>query len=301
MKKHKKIILVLIIIIFIVCISYAIYAFSNSNNTNTDNNQEKIISEIKYLENKFLSISNSLNNIEYENYKINVDKINTSNKSNDSSSSNDSKSSNNSGDSNSSSNGENSNNSKNETNNKYNLESQGILTNKTDINWGNIKNELELLYTSTPVITLDLYQINLNKEDILNFNKELDNLIVSVSKENKEETLSELSKLYSYLPKFLENTNVDENYKTVLKTKSNILEAYSILDSEDWQFISNKISDGINTYNSLLTNVNNKKSKQYDINKCYIMLNELQSSISTKNKEIFLIKYKNLLEEINNI
>ena len=31
------------------------------------------------------------------------------------------------------------------------------------------------------------------------------------------------------------------------------------------------------------------------------MLNELQNAVNLKDKEIFLIKYKNLLEEINGI
>ena len=31
------------------------------------------------------------------------------------------------------------------------------------------------------------------------------------------------------------------------------------------------------------------------------MLNELKSSISMQDKSVFLIKYKNLLEEINNM
>ena len=44
-----------------------------------------------------------------------------------------------------------------------------------------------------------------------------------------------------------------------------------------------------------------EEQKQYAINKIYIMLSELQKSTDKKDVQIFLIKYKNMLEELNNI
>ena len=41
------------------------------------------------------------------------------------------------------------------------------------------------------------------------------------------------------------------------------------------------------------------EKKKYNINKTYILLEELKNSLSKKDTEIFYIKYKNLLEEIN--
>lgn len=41
--------------------------------------------------------------------------------------------------------------------------------------------------------------------------------------------------------------------------------------------------------------------KQYNISKGYVMLNELKSATVLQDSAVFLIKYKNLLEEMNNI
>ena len=54
-------------------------------------------------------------------------------------------------------------------------------------------------------------------------------------------------------------------------------------------------------YSKLLSNTNIDKTKQYRVNKCYVMLNELQNAVNFKNSSVFLIKYQNLLEEIDNI
>ena len=148
---------------------------------------------------------------------------------------------------------------------------------------------------------MDLYKINLNQDDILAFNKEFDNLVLSIKDENKEETLKQLSKLYDYIPKFVSNAVNEELYKRILETKSNVFKAYSKLESENWNEMLNDVTNGINVYSQLLTSPNIDSSKQYNINRMYIMLNELKNAVQLQDKSIFLIKYKNIVEEIENI
>ena len=69
-------------------------------------------------------------------------------------------------------------------------------------------------------MTLDLYQTSSNQQDIVNFNKEYDNLVKAVKEENKENTLKELSTLYDYLLRFVENCSDDEKEIVVAKTKN---------------------------------------------------------------------------------
>ena len=44
--------------------------------------------------------------------------------------------------------------------------------------------------------------------------------------------------------------------------------------------------------------MNYAKDNMYKVNKCYVLLNELENSMDLKDKEIYYIKYKNLLEEL---
>ena len=111
----------------------------------------------------------------------------------------------------------------------------------------------------------------------------------------------QLTKLYENLPKFLRATGQDELYITLVETKNNILKAYSKLDGQNWQEISNDVKSGIDSYSRLLTSTEVDSSKQYNVSKTYIMLNELQKAVTIQDSSVFLIKYKNLIEEINNI
>ena len=307
MKKYTKIAYIILILIILLS-GFFIYKVFDKNNSN-ENLEEKTLKEVKHLESEFQNLFNQLNNISFDNYKISSSKIeekegeeessNTSQNSNGNKESN-SGNSENSGDSNESKLSQD--NSKTSDNKQYKLEEVGILTKKSKINWNQIKNDVEKIYTYLYPMTLDLYQTSTNQQDIVNFNKECDNLTKAVKNENKEDTLKELSILYDYLPRFVENCTNDNKEKTVIRTKNNIFKAYSVLEKEEWNNISNNINDATQELTKLVTNINNKENeKQYNINKAYIMINELQNAITLKDKEVFLIKYKNLLEELQNI
>ena len=146
-----------------------------------------------------------------------------------------------------------------------------------------------------------MYQLNGKQEDVLSFNKEYDNLTSIAKDEKKEEFLAQLVKVYNYIPGFLRSSGQEELYVILVETKYNIFKAYSRLDGQDWKEISNDIKNAIDSYSKLLTNTNIEARKQYNISKVYVMLNELQSAVNMQDKAVILIKYKNLLEEMNNI
>ena len=308
--KKFKILGFIVLILIILVLSYSIYVLAKENPQ--ENQENKILSEIRYVEAEFTDLFNTMNNIETRNYGIEIDELSkeTAEKMKESESSSSeggqssSSGSGSSGTEESSSNtssGENG--ETNQDSEKYDLKLNGVLTTTKDINWDIVKSEVENLYTSIPTMTMDLYQLNINKDEILNFNKEIDNLVTVVNEENKESTLQILSVIYDYLPKFLESAKgEDVIYKKVVVTKANIFKGYSKLDSGKWDEISQDIQNGVNTFTELLSNPDVINSNnQYSVNKIYIMLNELQNAVNMQDVSVFLIKYKNLIEEIEAI
>lgn len=308
MKIYKKIAYVLLAVI-IMTSSTIIY--NKISLGNEENDKHKVVSEIEFLESKLVELFNDMNNIEARNYNISVSEIskqskeqksqNSSSQGGESQSGSGSNSQQGSGGGESLTSASNSTSSQEQDAQKFNLKESGVLTNSEEINWEKIKGQVEILYSSLPTITLDLYQLEINKEDILGFNKEFDNLTVVVKKEKKQEALKELSKLYNYMPKFIEKTQDSEFEKIILDTKTYIFNAYSKLDSKNWQEISNEVMKAIDTYSQLLTNPNIDKSKQYSMSKVYVMINELQNAVDIQDETVFLIKYKNIVEEMNNL
>ena len=265
MKNIKTVLLILFAIIIVILIFFLVKNIKNNNNVSQN---DKIISEINYIDNKITKILNSLNNIKIENYKLLATKTST--------------------------NKENKSNSSEETPEIYRIDNEGILNNNTDIDWENIKNEVEVLYTIVPTITLDLYNLNINQEEILNFNKELDDLTIAVKNEDKEKTLIKLANLYRYLPAYASGVSNNLNYINILETKSNIFKVYVFVNINNWEEASIYTGKAIESYSRTLSNI---ESSNYDTNKIYIILNEIQNAVNIKDKEIFFIKYRGFVEE----
>ncbi len=311
MKKYQKIayIFLVIFVLSIVFILFKSYADINKN----EDEKEKTETEIQRIELSFVNMFNELNNIKFENYRINTSQINKEDLKDDSSSSasetipssggSSSSESSSSGDQGESQkeNGSSQSSEESKENQNYEMKLSGVLTNNSDINWENLKNEVEILYSAIPSLTIDLYKININKEKITNFNQEYDNLMKAIKEENKQNALDALANLYNYLPDFIENSTDDTNEKILIKTKNNIFKAYSLLDKNDWNAITENVNLANQEFTKMLTNSQSSNKNQYIINKAYVQINELQNSTQTKEKEIFLIKYKNLLEELENI
>lgn len=294
MKKYKKIAYIFFIII-VIGISFTVYGTVNQHTEKIEN--EKIISEVKYLESELVDILNKLNNIEISDYSISVNNI-TAKSNNEEKEQTDNTNSN----SQNNTNNEKSNSTNNnETEQKeFVVNKNGILTNNNDVNWENIKNKIENLYSTIPIITIDLYKSkNINQEDILNFNKEIDNLTVLIKNENKEKVLEKLSEIYKYIVGFYDAIYNKESDKLIIKTKYNILKAYSKIGFKNWDEILNDIKEASNIYSKLLTDTSIEQNKQNLISKVYVMINELQNAIQVQDESIFFIKYKKLIEEIN--
>ncbi len=152
--------------------------------------EEKVNAELSYLDTKLIAMLNKTNGISYENYVVKAEEITTKSQSGESSSSSQGSSGSQSssgggqegGESNSSSEGASSQNSSSEGDSgneskssvKYSMEGNEILLQDRTPDWSTVKAEIEKLYCSWSTIMLDLYKVNINNQDILNFNTDLD-------------------------------------------------------------------------------------------------------------------------------
>lgn len=296
MKKYTKFAYIILIVIVLASVFF-VFKIVKKDNSN-ENIEEKTLSEIKHLESEFQNLFNQLDNISFEKYKISSSEI----KQEEKESSNESKDSGGTeGESSDESNSSKGDSEESEAK-QYKIEENGILTKDSEIDWNQIKNNVERIYVSLYPMTVDLYQIYTNQQDIVDFNKEYDNLIKIVKDEDKQVTLNELSILYDYLPKFVEACTDKEKEKVIIKTKSYIFKAYSVLEEEKWENVSENVNSAIQEFSKIVTNESDRESRnQYTLNKAYVMIKELQNAINLRDKEVFLIKYKNLLEELQNM
>lgn len=311
MKKSQNWIVYIILgMVIAIIVSVIMIIINNNSDKDADNIQKKVEDEFKYLSKSTLAMINQLNNLKTtDEIQIKRSTVGTSSQNVTTSQQETSGSSgkNEETDSSSSSSneqsGSNSGDNKMQNMEKYYIKNDSVLLRKNDeIDWDDLQEQAENLYSSWTTITLDLNSMNVPSDLILSYNKNLDNLIVSIQEKNKVNTTICLANLYSLIPEYMNATLNDATKLKVENIKSNVIYAYSLVETSKWDEILNFLSKAEADITELINSANNfSEIKQSKINKAYVLLKELIKSSNDQNVDLFYFKYINLIQELDNI
>ena len=278
---------------------------------NKEDTKEKAVQEIEYLDSQIVSLVNKLNNISMQNYAISSEEVNLGEENSSGTSSSQSGNEASGGSSAEGSGGEQkqsrSQSGAGEESQKSNItttqmEPKTVLeTDENETDWKSIKSQIETINEAWGVVVLDLSNLNIDNNNILGFSSALDKTILSIKDENKADTLTNIANLYSYIPKFEQNISTNESRQNIKQVKANIINAYSLLEQDDWSGIETNMSECENTFKNLLGDMEYIQNKEYKVNRTYVLIKELQNSLTYKDKKLFLVKYKNLMESVNTL
>lgn len=299
MKSKNWLIYIIIVTIMIAIIASIIMIVRSNLNGNIQKLSSKIDDELEYLDKTTLAMINQLNNLkttdEIQIKRTSVGETSQNIMSNSNQEESTSSSSKSTEDSNS--------NNKNQNIEKYYIEDNSVLLRDTNtIDWNDLENQAENLYDSWATITLDLNAMNVSSDDILSYNTNLDNLLLSIKDQNKVNSAICLANLYSLVPKYMSETLEDEKKIQIENVKSSIVSAYSIVDTGKWDDIINLLGNAENELKAFINSSNDLSSiKQAKVNKSYVLLKELIKTSNEKNTDLFYLKYINLIQELENI
>lgn len=316
MKKQRFVNFILLFSILLIAIFF-VFLFKMNHRSEDNKLESKAEQEIRQLEDKIIAMMNNLNKISFSNFVLVEEKVQSSdsnsqeeNKGQESSgsgeesstqsSSNSSNGSNSSGDS---SNSQSKDTSNKKENTKFELKNGGILSSTgQEVDWDSIKSNAEILYSTWPTAVVDLHELNVKNEDILNFSTVLDQVTLSAKKEDKTATLNNLASLYAFLPNYRSQISEDDKSIYIDYTRACVLNSYALVEQNKWDEMKVQIVNAIEYFSNIMNRVEeNNAQSQSRISKIYILLNELNKSVETKDKDLYYIKYRNVMEELVNL
>lgn len=297
MKDKKWLKYLIIAFVAIVITIIGIILTINANKPKLSDFNEKIKHELEYLDTTTLYMINDLNNLN------NLNSVEVEQMSVDSSSSNSESGADNYSSSDESQTSSRSSNSESKESKSYEIQDNSIMViNKNQIDWENINVQAEDLYDSWINITIDLNSANVSNENILTFSDNLDNLLVCLNNQDKTNSLICLANLYSLIPKYMSETSLDQNAISLESVKSNIISAYSLVTSGNWNEINTFLTKAEAEYDTLMNlTYNLDEVKRAKFNRCYVLLKELIKTSNAKDENLFYLKYINLMNEFEEI
>lgn len=284
----------------IICITCLIL-LTGCSNKKDNSSEDKLTSEIEYIGSEIINILHNLNNITIANYELTEKKFSMNEEL---------EMQNESGEDSKASSGEtnlqNKNNSSDEqkeaqTSNNISvteMQYKSILnTNTSEVNWNKIKQEIETINTAWNILLIDLQTKNV--DNIEEFSNTLNASIISIKNENKNDALTNLTTLYSFIPNYLKTVSNNKHTFVLEQTKYYILLAYSSVTKENWNDVTYNIKKAENSFIELLNDKEYLSEKKFKIDKTYSQIKDLQNAIPSNDKELFYLKYKNLIESLN--
>ena len=110
-----------------------------------------------------------------------------------------------------------------------------------------------------------------------------------------------IADLDNLLTLYMKDFAADREETKIYNVKSNILYAYSFVETDEWNNVKTYVGNAKNEFSNILNNQVNNKNSIDEINKAYILINELEEDCNTQNKNVFYVNYRNLMQELENI
>ncbi|MBR2241498.1 MAG: hypothetical protein IJ890_09045 [Clostridia bacterium] len=110
--------------------------------------------------------------------------------------------------------------------------------------------------------------------------------------------ISCLINLYELLPEYASKSQI-ENEKLVLETKYRLLLCYKYISLEEWEKLQQANNDLKMSFSNIINKRDEYKGKKVNIESANTIISEIENVQEIKDKDIFYIKYKNLMQELN--
>lgn len=172
-----------------------------------------------------------------------------------------------------------------------------LKTDVTQIDWENINKKIDLLNSAWDDTIIDMTKTNINTQDISNFSDNLNKFIIEVGNRNQVMSIYELANLYNYIPRFSSQLGEDDFETTRKEFKSSVLVACSYVKDGRWVEATDTINELSTSYNNLMNNTEYVQKYSYNLNRLYVLTEELKNSLTYNNENLFLAKYKAYIEE----
>lgn len=178
--------------------------------------------------------------------------------------------------------------------NKY---AKGEYETDDGINWPDISKEVNEINISIDTIIQDLSDLDISNEDILALRNEINSLIISTGNQDEYSLLQRASYVYSLLPNYLEKYSDNKNKVNVMMLKSLILSSFVQANFLEWDSAKDTIILAESKYNEMMNDVDYMKEYSNNLNKVYVLLEELKNAIELQEVELSKLKYINFIEK----
>lgn len=178
-------------------------------------------------------------------------------------------------------------------NNEYFDEDEGVQK------WDDIMKDAEKIEGTLATTMTDLAVLNIEAGEISKLSTEVNSLVTAI--ENKDETnlIVQLNNIYALIPNYLSKYSKDSEKIFKKQLKYYAISTYVAFKMGNIDLAKSQIAEAETRYSEKMQDVNYVKNNEYNINKIYILIQELKGAVDANSLELVRTKYMLLIEEVS--
>ncbi|MCX4303538.1 MAG: hypothetical protein K1W33_08500 [Clostridia bacterium] len=178
------------------------------------------------------------------------------------------------------------------------LEDEIDLRRRPTLNWEKLLNDTKKIENSIPTILVDLTALNIEATEIAKLSDGVNNMIIAIGNEDEKTYLIELNNVYSLIPTYMEKYagNNEKTFKKKLKYYA--ISTYIAYSDGNLEMAKTQSGELERVYSEKMQDMNYVQNNEYNLNKLYILIQELKRAVDSNSSELVKSKYLLIIDEI---
>lgn len=165
-------------------------------------------------------------------------------------------------------------------------------------NWENLLADTRKIEDVLAVTLVDLASLNIQADEISKLSNGIDNMIISADKRDERAYIIELNNVYALIPTYMERYTNKNAVAFKKRLKYYTISSYIAYADNNLEMSKTQVSELDRVYNEKMQQVEYVQENEYNMNKIYVLIQELKKAIESDSSELVKSKYLLLIDEI---
>lgn len=177
-------------------------------------------------------------------------------------------------------------------------EDVGLPIVEDTFDWEKLLEDTKKIENSIPAILVDLAALNIESGEIARLSDGINNMIIAIDNKDQRAYMIELNNVYSLIPTYMEKyaANDEETFKKRLKYYT--MATYISYMDGNLEMAKTQVNELDKAYNDKMQDIEYAQNNEYNLNKLYILIQELKRAVESDSRELVRSKYLLLIDEI---
>ena len=164
--------------------------------------------------------------------------------------------------------------------------------------WDEMLEDSKKLENAMATTLVDLAMLNIDAEEIAKLSTGINNLILAIEAQDEINLMVELNNIYALIPNYLSKYLKDEQLIFKKQLKYYAISTYVGFTMGNIELAKGQIGEAESKYSEKMKDISYVKNNEYNVNKIYVLIQELKTAIDSNSPELVKTKYLLLIEEI---